>query len=1081
MANNTELKNAIAQIIKTNDNQEITGQVLQNTLNNIISSIGSNATFAGIAIPTTSPGTPDQNVFYFAVQAGTYVNFGGLEIKGGFNIIKNNTSGNWVLSNVYELVEELGDSETAVISQKAVTTELVQLRSDLSEINGKIKYAIEPLVVENFKWGNVAALQKGKRYAAISNPIWGYLRIEIYKNGSPIKTYLFSNGYVCFDLPEETGSDKFLAYLGSEGSYPFTGTIYFIDVTNNAALENELSIRKYEAIESGKTGILYDYENIKQKTILDANQIVQIREEINNHKDSINRNKQDIEEYKTQILYDIDYAIEPLVKENFTWGIVQGLTLGHRYIVLNYPVNKNFRAEIWKSGASIKRVSSDAEGYLVIDFPDDSACGFFLGCDSTTPFTGNVYFIDVTDNLRLEEEISKYKTSIIENKKIGLLRDYAEYRKDTTTRLDELYATIKWYNILSYVDLQYESITVTKGHRYSIIFDNTRSGLYADYYDTDGSRTAINANAGYLAVSIPSTATSVHIGADTIIGLFTGSVYIADVTDNEPLERVLEEKKISAITDNKSGLLYDYESVRAKVRENTNVLANVNSTLPKINDKASAAKQESANAINKSQENANEIQNIKEYIAEYKPIVINGNVTNAPDEEDITADNTLLKLKDRSGVDGMGYVILRNNKSLSEQLQKQNTIFEVRYALNVSGTVEIGNNSILLFNGGKFIGGTIVGNNTEVIAPKKVVFEGCVIDGTWNNSVVHTDWLDFKKSENADDLQNFQNLMVFANGDCYTDVYIREGIYYSSMTRSAGDDKDSQQTQNIMKVPSNTYIHNNGVINMKTNDRDGGSTFFVKYVKNVTIDGGEINGDVETHTGTTGEYIHGIFIEGSDDVTIKNIKCQKFWGDGIDVEDGISNHSIECHNIFIDNVKCLYNRRQGLSFDCCRHGVVSNSEFAYTGYYKATPPVSGIDVEPSTSTSEKIQDVRFVNCYSHDNGMNYKWHKDDIIFNFGNTIIGGYFDVDVHIYVQNCRFDNIRITSVNGVRFINCEGTSKIEVNPNFDSVIYMNEYGLPREGTTEERPKYAPLGFMYFDTTIQKYVVKQTENWSVL
>ena len=138
MADNTELKNAIAKIIKTNGNQEITGQVLQNTLNNIISSIGSNATFAGIAIPITSPGTPDQNVFYFAVQAGTYVNFGGLVIKGGFNIIKNNTSGNWVLSNVYELVDKLGDSETAVISQKAVTTELAQLRFqlrlDLNEI-----------------------------------------------------------------------------------------------------------------------------------------------------------------------------------------------------------------------------------------------------------------------------------------------------------------------------------------------------------------------------------------------------------------------------------------------------------------------------------------------------------------------------------------------------------------------------------------------------------------------------------------------------------------------------------------------------------------------------------------------------------------------------------------------------------------------------------------------------------------------------------------------------------------------------------------------------------------------------------
>lgn len=150
MANNTELKNAIAQVIKTNGNQEITGQVLQNTLNSIISSIGSNATFAGIAIPTTSPGTPDQNVFYFAVQAGTYVNFGGLEIKGGFNIIKNNASGNWVLSNVYELVQELGDSETAVMSQKAVTEALNSVYEALNSVDNDLNGYTEKVKFDDY-------------------------------------------------------------------------------------------------------------------------------------------------------------------------------------------------------------------------------------------------------------------------------------------------------------------------------------------------------------------------------------------------------------------------------------------------------------------------------------------------------------------------------------------------------------------------------------------------------------------------------------------------------------------------------------------------------------------------------------------------------------------------------------------------------------------------------------------------------------------------------------------------------------------------------------------------------------------
>ena len=82
MANWSTLKAAIANVIKTNGNQEITGAVLQNTLNNIVNNIGENATFAGVAIPTTNPGAPDGPVFYFAAAAGTYSNFGGISLDG---------------------------------------------------------------------------------------------------------------------------------------------------------------------------------------------------------------------------------------------------------------------------------------------------------------------------------------------------------------------------------------------------------------------------------------------------------------------------------------------------------------------------------------------------------------------------------------------------------------------------------------------------------------------------------------------------------------------------------------------------------------------------------------------------------------------------------------------------------------------------------------------------------------------------------------------------------------------------------------------------------------------------------------
>ena len=96
MGNYEELKAAVSSVIKTNGNQEITGQVLQNTLTTLISQVGANATFAGIATPDTAPGTPDQNVFYIAGKSGTYVNFDNIVIPEGKVAILSNKNGYWV-------------------------------------------------------------------------------------------------------------------------------------------------------------------------------------------------------------------------------------------------------------------------------------------------------------------------------------------------------------------------------------------------------------------------------------------------------------------------------------------------------------------------------------------------------------------------------------------------------------------------------------------------------------------------------------------------------------------------------------------------------------------------------------------------------------------------------------------------------------------------------------------------------------------------------------------------------------------------------------------------------------------------
>lgn len=125
MGNYEELKQAVADVIKSNGNQEITGAVFQNVLLTIISTIGNGATFAGIATPTTNPGTPDQNVFYIASQDGTYSNFGGVTLNGEV-VIFTNKNGNWV------------KTDTGIVTKAKLTEVENELQNNSNEIFIKV-------------------------------------------------------------------------------------------------------------------------------------------------------------------------------------------------------------------------------------------------------------------------------------------------------------------------------------------------------------------------------------------------------------------------------------------------------------------------------------------------------------------------------------------------------------------------------------------------------------------------------------------------------------------------------------------------------------------------------------------------------------------------------------------------------------------------------------------------------------------------------------------------------------------------------------------------------------------------------
>lgn len=124
MANYSQLKQSVKNLIKENGQQEITGDIMQSVLLTIIESLGTRAQFAGVATPATNPGSPDGNVFYFAVQQGTYNNFAAIEIEAGDGLTLLVYDGTWKKVPLGTAMQ--GDIDT--------------LTEDITDLKGHIRY-----------------------------------------------------------------------------------------------------------------------------------------------------------------------------------------------------------------------------------------------------------------------------------------------------------------------------------------------------------------------------------------------------------------------------------------------------------------------------------------------------------------------------------------------------------------------------------------------------------------------------------------------------------------------------------------------------------------------------------------------------------------------------------------------------------------------------------------------------------------------------------------------------------------------------------------------------------------------------
>ena len=142
MANYSNLINSIKAVIKQNGTNDITGQLMQDTLTTIVGTLGRFAQFAGVAIPSTNPGNPDQTVFYLATQVGTYVNFNGVTISGTRICAIHNINGAWELlviitlsdGSAVEIDPVLDPDSLNPVENRAVYAECQAIRALISGV-----------------------------------------------------------------------------------------------------------------------------------------------------------------------------------------------------------------------------------------------------------------------------------------------------------------------------------------------------------------------------------------------------------------------------------------------------------------------------------------------------------------------------------------------------------------------------------------------------------------------------------------------------------------------------------------------------------------------------------------------------------------------------------------------------------------------------------------------------------------------------------------------------------------------------------------------------------------------------------
>jgi len=189
-----------------------------------------------------------------------------------------------------------------------------------------------------------------------------------------------------------------------------------------------------------------------------------------------------------------------------------------------------------------------------------------------------------------------------------------------------------------------------------------------------------------------------------------------------------------------------------------------------------------------------------------------------------------------------------------------------------------------------------------------------------------------------------------------------------------------------LKIPSNRTITflQGSELRMQPTAKAGYNLLSISNATNVILVDPVLKGDRYQHLGTTGEWGHGISINGSTNITVLTPKIKDMWGDGIYI--GVANNIIS-KNISVKGADIQYSRRNGITIIAV-DGLLLESP--YVAFTNGIAPMSGIVIEPNFNT-EEVKNV-VINNPKTENNLG-----SGLYFDFGNLMGGGQKKIDVTV------------------------------------------------------------------------------------